>query len=287
MLKNKIKHKKKTTVDTKLRVFKNIKDTFKYYFKNILYIVVLNILLLVIAEIFFANNYALLISKFFGVAMLNTKVFYILYYGLPIFILYSFKSIFFSSIMYSQRSNTSSSLIEAFSVSSKRLLPVCVMIVVFLIVVSFFGLFLILPGVLFFFYYFFSIYLCGIGDINNKENSEIILLSGTNALSRSYNLVKGNLIRFILLTIIVIGITYFTEKFLISYAFKLNVGLDEITKNIMSFSIYDILIIFTISVFFNLEKIEFDIKEEEDEAEAKERALMMQDALENKNKAKK
>ena len=267
MIKNKVKHKKKTTVDTKLRIFRGIKDTLKYYFKNILYIIGLNALVIVAANILVAENYAFFISKIFGLAIFNAKVFYAIYYGLPIFILYSFKTIFFSNIMYSQSSNTSSSLIEALSVSFKRLLPVCGMIVVFAIVVSFFGLFLILPGILFFFYYIFSIYLCGIGDINNKENSEIVLLNGTRALGRSYNLVKGNLIRFILLTVIIAGITYFGEKSLLSYAAEFNVGLDKVMKNIISFSIYDILIIFTISVFFNLDKIEFDVKDDENELE--------------------
>lgn len=169
----------------------------------------------------------------------------------------------------------------------KRFMPVCGMIIFFIVVISFFGLFLVLPGVLFFFYYFFSIYLCGIGDINNKENGEIALLNGIKALNRSYNLVKGNLFRFIFLTLIIMSITYFSEEFLIGYIFRLNIGLDEITKNIISFSIYDILVIYAVSIFLNLEKIESDIKEEEDEVEAEERALMMQSALANKNKAKK
>ncbi len=282
MAKNKVKVKKKTTVDTKLRIFKNIKDTFKYYFKNILYIVSLNIIIFAVAKLFFADNYILLIGRIFPVSM-----FYIIYYGLPVFTFYVFKSIFFSNILYNQRSSTSSSLIEALGMASKRFLPVCGMTVFFLLVVSFFGLFLILPGVILLFYYFFSIYLCGIGDINNKENGEIILLNGIKALSRSYNIVKGNLFRFIFLTLIIGGLTYFVENQLISYVLKLNIGLDDITKNIISFSIYDIMIIYLTSVFFNLEKIEADIKEEEDEAEAEERALMMQSALANKNKLKK
>ncbi|MDD2839520.1 MAG: hypothetical protein PHY80_00120 [Rickettsiales bacterium] len=282
MAKNKVKHKKKTTVDTKLGIFKNIKDTFKYYLKNIFYIIAFNLIVLVITEIFFVNTYTLTISRLFSVSTFN-----IVYYGLPIFILYVFKSIFFSDILYSQKYNTISSLMEAFGMSFKRFLPVCGTTIFFLVVISFFGLFLILPGILFLFYYFFSIYLCGLGDVNNKENSEVVLLNGINALSRSYNLVKGNLFRFMFLTLIIGSLTYFAERSLISYIFKLNIGLNDVTKNIISFSVYDIIIIYTISVFLNLEKIEADVKEEEDEAEAEERALMMQNALENKNKLRK
>ncbi|HSQ97892.1 MAG TPA: hypothetical protein VLL98_04195 [Rickettsiales bacterium] len=276
------KNKKKTSVNTKLKVFQNIKETLKYYFKNILYILGLNILIFSIFETFFARNYSMLVSKFFD---LYTTNFYIIYNSLILLVFFVFKSIFFSNIINNQKNNTSNSLLETFGISFKRFFSVFGTTVFFLITITFFGLFLILPGILFFFYYFFSIYLCAIGDTNNRSSGGTLILHGIKAFGRSYNLVKGNLFRFIFMTIIVAVLIYFSEKSIISYIADLHVELNLITKNIIINSIYDLAIIYTILIFLNLQKIESEIRIEEDAEEAETRALLMSGTLQNKERS--
>lgn len=275
------KLKKKIKTDTSLKVFKNIKETLKYYLKNILYILGLNILIFSIFETFFAKNYYILISKFFD---LYTMEFSIAYNGFLLFIFFIFKSIFFSNIIYNQKNNTTNSILETFGISFKRFLPVFGTTIFFLITVSFFGLFLILPGILFFFYYFFSIYLSAVGDINNKVNNVTLMLSGIKAFGRSYNLVKGNLIRFIFMTLIIATVIYFFEKETMSYIADLHIELNSITRNIIINSIYDLAIIFTVLIFLNLEKIESEVHAEEEEEEGETRALLMMGTLKNKDR---
>ena len=80
---------------------------------------------------------------------------------------------------------------------------------------------------------------------------------------------------------------YYFTNFFLNYI-KLNkIYVDEATLQTIIFSFYDFILIYTIVVFFGLTKIESDIKDEKYEIEAEERALMMQQALENKALARK
>jgi hypothetical protein len=273
------KNKKKSKVDTRLKIFNIIGNTIKCYIKNFIYIFCLNLVIFTICELFIKKNYIVLLNKVFSIQSIG---FYIVFYGFPLFIMYAFKTTFFSSVLYNQKSNTDSSIMEALDMSFKRFLPIFGNIFLFALTALFFGLFFVIPGILFLFYCYFSAYLCGIGDINNTENGNVVLLNGTKAFARSYNLVKGNFLRFVFLTIVVVAFIYFANKSLISYIISLKIGLNEITQNIISFSIFDIAIIYSILVFFKLEKIESDTKDEKDELEAEERALMMQQALKKK-----
>lgn len=273
------KKEKKITINTKLKFFSILKDTFRYYFKNIFYIFIINIVFFVIFNSFIGNHYTAFIGKTFKTG------FYIFYYSFIFLLLYPFKIGFFNNIIYNQRSGSTGGFFESLSFGCKRFFPIMLSIILFLLTSAILSLVVI--GVFLFFYYFFSIYLHGFGDPNDRDGATLRILKISRSFSRSFNLVKGNLFRFIFFTFIISFSVYYFTNFFLNYI-KLNkIYVDKATLQTIIFSFYDFILIYTIVVFFGLAKIESDIKDEKDEAEAEERALMMQQALENKALARK
>ena len=143
----------------------------------------------------------------------------------------------------------------------------------------------VIVGIFLFFYYFFSIYLHGFGDPNDRDGATLRILKISRSFSRSFALVKGNLFRFMIFTGIFCFAMYYLNEILLNYIDPEQI--DHTTLEVITFSVCDFILIYTIIVFLSLAKIESDIKDEKDEMEAEERALMMQQALENKALARK
>lgn len=273
------KREKKITINTKLKFFSILKDTFRYYFKNIFYIFIINIVFFVIFNSFIGNHYTAFIGKTFKTG------FYIFYYSFIFLLLYPFKIGFFNNIIYNQRSGSTGGFFESLSFGCKRFFPIMLSIILFLLTSAILSLVVI--GVFLFFYYFFSIYLHGFGDPNDRDGATLRILKISRSFSRSFALVKGNLFRFAIFTAIFCFTMYYLNQGLLNYINPKQMQINHATLQVITFSICDFVLIYTIIVFLSLAKIESDIKDKKDEAEAEERALMMQQALENKTLATK
>lgn len=276
------KKQKKLTSNTKLRFFSILKDTLKYYFKNIFYIFLLNIVFFALFESLIRPYYYSFIGNIFKLHSLNFNIAY--YFGVCL-LLYSFKMGFFNNVIYNQKSGSTGGFVESLGLGCKRFFPIMLSIILFLITSAILSLVVI--GVFLFFYYFFSIYLHGFGDPNDRDGATLRILKISTSFSRSFALVKGNLLRFMIFTGILCFAMHYLNETLLNYIDPKQIQLDHTTLEVITFSICDFILIYTIIVFLSLAKIESDIKDEKDEVEAEERALMMQQALENKSLATK
>lgn len=276
------KREKKITINTKLKFFSILKDTLKYYFKNIFYIFILNIVFFALFESLIRPYYYTFIGNIFKVRSLNFNVAY--YFGVCL-LLYSFKIGFFNNVIYNQKSGSTGGFMESLSLGCKRFFPIMLSIILFLLTSAILSF--VIVGIFLFFYYFFSIYLHGFGDPNDKDGATLRILKISRSFSRSFALVKGNLFRFAIFTVIFCFTMYYLNQGLLNYINPKQMQINHATLQVITFSICDFMLIYTIIVFLNLAKIESDIKDKKDEAEAEERALMMQQALENKSLATK
>ena len=279
-----MKKKKNTiSVDIRLFLFRNIKKTFKYYFKNILYILFANIVCFFIKNKFFNFSYTSFILKFFSTPL----SFNIAYYGIFLALFSTAKIILYGNTIYVMKNNGTNDVKDLFGLVIKRYLPTLGTLIIYIISISFLGLLLVIPGILFFFYYYFAVFLCAVGDVNNKEKNDPKVLNGGKALARSYNLVSGNLIRFSLLTIIICIIAYFINKFIIITTLQLGFIFTKFTYNVISLCVYDIILIYSSLMFIKLESIENDVIEKESGNNKEEQAMLNQAAINNFGKSKK
>ena len=275
--------KNKNDIDIRLFLFKNIKKTFKYYFKNILYILFINIVGFYIINAFLKVPYAILIMKFFS----TPTTFDIAYYGSFLIFFSTIKIILYGNTVYIMNRNAVNDIRELFFLVLKRFLPVVGTFLIYIIAVLFLSLLLIIPGVVFFFYYYFSVFLCAVGDINNKEKNKEKILNGGKALARSYNLVRNNLLRFMILTVVIAFITYFIQVSFIKFLFKLDIILSNTTYNIIRFTIWDIFIIYSALMYVKLQGIENDAIEGDLDAKRKEQIMLNKAAVNKFGKSKK
>ena len=277
------KVKRKISVDIRLFLIRNVFKTLKYYFKSIWYILFTNVVLISIFYKLIKLPYSLFLSRHIK----SYTLYNILCYGIFIVFLYVIKIILYGNAVYMIKRGSGNDIKELFSNVVKRFMPTLGTFMLYLCAVLLFSLLLILPGVLFFFYYFFAVFLCAIGDLNNKKESNPEIMSGVKALSRSYVLVKGNLIRFAILSCVMIFITYFMYVFAINSIKILDFRLNSLMLNIILNSVYDMLVIYGIVMFIKLEGIENDVMEEEINASMEEQALLNTAAVNNFGKSKK
>jgi len=170
---------------------------------------------------------------------------------------------------------------DLFSVVLRRFFPTLGTLIIYILVILFFTLLLVIPGIVFFFYYYFAIFLCAVGDINDKEKSTMKLLSAGKALTRSYNLVKNNLIRFMVLTITMVLLTYCLQLWTINLIIKFGFLMNNTTCNIVRFCIFDLIIIYSALMFTKFEGIENDVLEEDFRNKQEEQAMLNQAAINN------
>lgn len=269
--------KKKSTVDIRLFLFRNIKKSFKYYFKNILYILFANIVGFIIINNFFKTQYAIFIMKFFSTPI----SFNIAYYGSFILLFSTIKIILYGNTVCVMKAKGANDIKDLFSLVIKRFLPTLGTFIIYMFAVLFLSLLLVIPGIVFFFYYYFAVFLCAVGDINNKEKNTMKVLNGGKALARSYNLVKNNLIRFMLLTIIMALITYALQVGVITLIVRFGFVMNNLIYNIVRFCIFDLIIIYSALMFTKFESIENDVIEEEFKNNQEEQAMLNQAAINN------
>lgn len=277
--------KKKVDIDTRLFLIRNIKKTFKYYFKTILYILLTNIILIygffkflrpsyygMMLDLFSTKNYTIFgINKFINIS--SFKLFYI---TSLLLIMISIKVIFYGNVITTIKKNGINDVKELLKTVLRRFLPTVGTYFLYIIIISFFTLLAIIPGIVFFFYYYFSLFLTGIGDLNNKEKNAPKLLNATSAMSRSYVLVKHNLIRFSILTIIMIAITFLLDKYLFIFFAYINLKIKYMQTYMIKFCIYDILIIYSAVMYTKFQGIENDVIEEEFRSSQEEQRLLNQ-----------
>ena len=277
------KKKKQISVDIRLFLIRNIFKTFKYYFKNIWYILFTNIFFLMLINKFIKIPYSLFIVKYF-----STRFYYNLaYYGVFIIMFSTMKIILYGNTVYVMKTSGTNDIKDLCGNVVKRYLPTLGTFIIYIAVVAFLTLLFVVPGVVFLFYYFFGVFLCAVGDINNKKGNELINLNGGKALARSYNLLKGNLIRFIILTLTILFITYFIDVFVMNTIRILGFTMSPLIYNIITCCIYDIIIIYGSVMFVKIEGIENDVIEEEFKNNQEEQAMMNQAAINNFGKSKK
>ena len=269
--------KKKSTVDIRLFLFRNIKKSFKYYFKNIFYILFTNFVGFIIINNFFKTKYAIFLMKFF-----STRIFFdIAYYGLFILLFSTIKIILYGNTICVMKSGGVNDIKDLFSLVIKRFLPTLGTFIIYIFVVLFFSLLLVIPGIVFFFYYYFAVFLCAVGDINNKDKNTMKIINGGKALARSYNLVKNNLFRFMLLTITIVLITYFLQAGIMTFIIQSGFAINNLFYNAIRFSIFDLIIIYSALIFTKFEGIENDVIEEEFKNDQEEQAMLNQAAVNN------
>lgn len=256
MANNKVK--KKLATDVRLKVFRNLRKTFKYYFKNIFYIIFLNVSLILLCDKFFKTTYLTFLSETFQ----KNTTFNLFYYVLPIIFFTTIKIILYGNTVYVMKSGGINDIKDLFSLVIKRFLPVFGTFIIFVFSVMIFSVFLIIPGIMYFFYYYFAIFLSAIGDINNKENNQIKILNGLKTLGRSYILVRGNLIRFAFLTFVIFFTIFTIERFTTAAMIESGFNIDSNIVQIVRFCIFDIFIIYSVLIFVKFEGIENDIQEE-------------------------
>lgn len=269
--------KKKSNVDIRLFLFRNIRKTFKYYFKNIFYILFTNIVGFLIINSFFKTQYAIFLIKHISTSL----SFNLAYYGTFILLFSTIKIVLYGNTVAVMKTKGTNDIKDLFFLVAKRFFPTLGTFIVYIFVVLFFGLLFIIPGIVFFFYYYFAVFLCAVGDINNKEKNTMKLLNSGKALARSYNLVKNNLIRFMTLTIIICVIAYCLQKATLIFIADLGFTLNNLTYNVIKFSILDLIIIYSALMFTKFEGIENDVIEEEFKNNQEEQAMLNQAAINN------
>lgn len=278
------KKKKIINVDIKLWIFRNIKKTFKYYFKNIVYIFCFNLISFLIINNFLKVPYYGLMANLFSSPM----SFRIGYYGSFLAIFYSLKVILYSNTTYTMKINGVNDVRELFVLLIKRFLPTLGTFIIYVVAVLFFGLFLIIPGILFIFYYYFAVFICALGDLNNKEKNEPKRMTGAKPLGRSFMLVKGNLLRFMTMTTIISCIVFIIYKVFLKVLLFLNLAdIGNTLFNTFSFCIFDIMVIYSTVMFIKFEGIENDVIEEQSRKNMEEQVMMNQAAINNFGKSKK
>lgn len=228
--------KKKSGVDTRLFIFRNTNKTLKYYFKNIFYILFMNFVVFVIYDKLFKTEYILLVLKIINI---NTVSFYTCCYAIPLIAFYSIKVILYTNTIYIVRNGGINDLSDLFITVVHRFLPVFGTFLLYIFTVMFFGLLLVIPGIMAIFYFYFSVFLSAIGDLNDGKK----LLSGGKALARSYQLVKGNLIRFSLTVCIIAFISLILEKTIIIILLIFNFKIDNSFSQAIWFTAFDTLVI--------------------------------------------
>jgi len=271
------KRRIKIKTDIRIKIFRNIIKTFKYFFKNIFYIVFLNT--------FFISMYAYIFEpkyfKFLSDNIQDPSVIYIFRFILPLLFLYIIKIIFYGNTIYVMKSGGVNDLKDLLSLVFRRFLPVLGTLIIFMSSVFLFLLLLIIPGIMYFFYYYFAIFLTAVGDINDKQKNELKTISGLKTLGRSYKLLKNNLMRFSFLTITMVIIAVAIEKFAIAILINLGFGIDNTFAWILKFCIFDIIIIYSALMFMKFEGIENDVLEERFKGNQEEE-VMLRSAMVNK-----
>lgn len=270
--------KKERKLDTRLFIVKNIMKTVKYYFKNIFYILFMNFIVFYIFNVFFKEEYTILLLKIFDN---GTFIFKLFYYGIFLIIFYTIKMILYGNTTYIMKKGAKNDIKDLLSIVLRRFLPTFGTFILYIFSVIFFSILLLIPGIMFAFYFFFAMFLCSVGDIN-EENK---LLNGAKALGRSYHLVKGNLIRFIFTTSIIIFLIFFIEELIIIVLNNIfGLQLSNFVLQGIKFTAFDIVIIYASLLFNKLEGIENDILEEKAFKKDKREELMMRAAAVNQFK---
>ncbi len=272
-------------VDTRLFLIKNTIKTCKYYFKNIFYILFMNFAFLAILFYFFKDAYGVFLLNITSnslstspdTANTNAFLFKILYYSIFIILFSVIKIILYSNIMLITKNSGRNDIKDLFVITLRRFLPVLGTFIMYLASIAFFSLFFILPGIFFAFYYFFGVYLSSIGDLNEDNK----IMNGGKALGRSFSLVKGNLIRFMILTLVIIIIAFIVENIFILIFKTLDMYSSEIIVIGSMLSSFDIIIIYGSLLFHKFSKIEIDFLEGKGFKEDVEEDLMMAEAAVN------
>jgi len=268
-------------IDTTLKVGRNIGKTFKYFFKNALYVIVTNIFFAFIIANYIKIPYMMFLSSAFK----SQTTIWLAYVASLISVLYPIKVILYGTTIYTVRSGTFNSIGELLSSVLKRFLPVVGTFVLFLFVVSLLAVALVVPGLIFFFYYNFAVFFCAVGDVNNKENTKIMMLNGPKALSRSYALTKGNMLRVFVAFIIVLISAFLMEKLLTSIFISLGIIPGAFIRELTVLIAFDLVVIHQALIFFKLQGIENDVLEEglrkgiEDEARMTSQAMIRQSVI--------
>lgn len=246
-----MKKKKKSSVDTRLFIFRNTKKTLKYYFKNIFYVFFMNLVVFVIYDKLFKTEYILFILKFINI---NNISFYTLCYAIPLIAFYTIKVILYTHTIYIVRNGGINDIKDLFSTVVDRFVPVFGTFILYVCAILFFGLLFVIPGIIAIFYFYFSVYLSAIGDLNDGKK----LLSGGKALARSYQLVKGNLIRFSLTISIIAFISLILEKIALISLLIFDIKVDNSFSQAIWFTAFDTLVICGALLINKLSSIESD-----------------------------
>ena len=277
------KKKKIIKVDTSIKVLRNFGKSFKYYFKNIIYIVALNLLLS-----FLITKFLMLPMKmFFSNIFQNIALSKTLYFSILFMVIYPIKVTLYGNTIYTMKSHGINDIKELLSDIIKRFLPTLGTLILYTISIAFFLCLFVLPGLIFFFYYYFAVYFCAVGDIVNKENNKIKQLNGASALGRSYTLVKGNLIRFITLTSLSVILAILVRKIIFNLLGSVDLFPNITANYFITLSIYDFVLISNALLFIKFQGIENDIIEDETNRNFEEQVKMNYSALSHQSSIKK
>lgn len=258
--------KKKGGVEFKSLYMSNIAKALKYYFKNILYILVANAIAVAIYRNFIRAPYLNLVVGWFGV---GTDITYIFFYTTLFSLLTIPKVILYGNTVQVMKKKAKNDVIELVSLVFSRFLSVLGTLLIYYVLVLLLTLLGIIPGFIFAFYYFFGIYLTAVGDPNNKKAEDkmggIQVPSGPAALDRSKNLLRGNLLKFMLMTIIIILITFAISEGFTFLIIENKWKFSGFVRALIRLSIWDIFYIYGAFMFIKLELLEKEVLDEEEE----------------------
>jgi hypothetical protein len=277
---NTIKKKKKILP---LKIFKNIKKVIKYYFKNFFYIIAMNSIAVFLFWRFWRPSFHAFVARF-----AKPGLFYdIFYYAIVLIPVSVVKIILYGNTVYVMKLNGKNDLKNLILLLVKRFFPVLATVLLYLIVVFVLTCFGGIPGIMFFFYYHFSSYLTAVGDINYKnikqemktaKIEEIRILQAGQALGRSFDLVKSNLIRLIFLTaifVLVMSLSQIGLVWAIKYVIRnFNYIPSTAIFTTLKFCLYDIIYLYSAFLFVRFEDMEKDVLEEEKEKLENEKRLL-------------
>ena len=113
-------------------------------------------------------------------------------------------------------------------------------------------------------------------------------MTGAKPLGRSFMLVKGNLLRFMTMTIIVSCIVFIIYRIFLRVLLFLNLtNIGNTLFNTLSFCIFDIMVIYSTVMFIKFEGIENDVIEEQSRKNMEEQVMMNQASMNNFRNVKK
>jgi len=241
----------------KLLFLKTFTKTNRFYFGNLLYILIINALYVFFLADFFVQKLMVYVVPHLSISIKMIELFI---FSLMIAFFCLIKIVFYTHSTEAMNKGIPNDILVLLISLFTRFFVVfgTFVIVLGLSIFSFF--ILIIPGILCVVYNYSTLV---ISSIREKKDGNIMgarMMMGPSAIARSYTIVRGNFFRVVFFTFLAVGFIVCVAEGFCFIANSLEINSDIV--RLIKFSLYDFIIIFNIVVTFKLEKLEDDsIKE--------------------------